>query len=69
MLFRKVQSKMCIYCKHCSNIDKDLLLCVKRGIVSADKSCSKFIYDPLKRIPPRKLAVDRAKFNEDDFNL
>ena len=69
MLFRKSQPKMCAYCKHCSNIDENLLLCAKRGIVSADKSCSKFTYDPLKRIPPKKVAMDRTKFSEDDFNL
>ena len=69
MLFRKTQQKMCAYCKYCSNIDEAFLLCVKRGIVSPNNSCLKFSYDPLKRIPPKKLAVERAKFNEDDFNL
>lgn len=69
MLFRKSQPKMCRYCKHCSNIEDDLLLCVKRGIVSADKSCCKFVYDPLKRVPPKKLVVDRTRFDENDFNL
>ncbi|MBQ3870380.1 MAG: hypothetical protein II777_07495 [Clostridia bacterium] len=46
--------KLCLYCEFAApTYEPDKMLCSKRGIVSCSSKCSKFIYDPLKRIPRR----------------
>lgn len=69
MLFRRKQPKACKHCKHCTLIDDSLVLCIKRGIVSADGSCRKFHYDPCKRIPLKAKAPDFQKYTQSDFDL
>lgn len=47
----------CIYCFF-GNLAKsgDKILCEKVGVVGLDnKTCKKYIYDPLKRIPVKQL--------------
>lgn len=36
------------------------VMCVKNGPVSADGSCNKFVYSPLKRIPTKQLNIEEA---------
>ena len=53
--------KLCLYCEFAApTYEPDKMLCSKRGIVSCSYKCSKFIYDPLKRIPriPKKQILD-----------
>jgi hypothetical protein len=40
------------------------VLCEKQGLVDADFSCKKWIYDPIKRIPKKQLTIHEE---EDDF--
>lgn len=59
-------------CKYCELSMQVLepsgdVLCEKRGIVSANYHCRKYIYDPLKRIPRRPLVVQ--KYTAEDFSL
>lgn len=69
MLFKKKISRSCSYCKHSTKLDDSQFLCAKRGVVPADKSCRKFIYDPFKRVPPKTKASDFSQFENEDFSL
>ena len=69
MLFRKRIPRSCSYCAHGTKLDSEQFLCVKRGVVSADKACRKFTYDPCKRVPPKFKALNFSKYNEEDFVL
>lgn len=69
MLFRKKIERSCLYCAYGTKLDEDTVLCTKRGVVSADRKCRKFSYDPTKRVPPKPKAPDFCKYSEDDFTL
>lgn len=69
MLFRKKIQRACTYCIHGTKIDKDQVLCIKKGVVDADGACKKFSYDPCKRIPPKAKALDFAKYSKEDYSL
>ena len=69
MLFRRKLPKACQYCRHSTQVDDEFMLCVKKGIVSGDKTCAKFHYDPLKRIPVKAKAPDFQKYSDEDFSL
>ena len=69
MLFRKRIPKDCSYCKHAAKFNNDNFLCAKKGIISGNKPCRKFKYDPCKRIPPKPKAVDFQQYESDDFSL
>ncbi len=69
MIFRKKMPRSCSYCQNATKLNDDEMLCTKRGIVSVDKSCRKFVYDPCKRIPPKVKAQDFRTYDETDFSL
>lgn len=69
MLFRKKIPRSCTYCAYGTKIDDEQVLCVKRGVVSAEGACRKFDYDPCKRIPPKPKALDFQKYQDEDFSL
>ncbi len=69
MLFRKKIQRSCLYCAHGARISQDQVVCAKQGVVSADGACRKFRYDPLKRVPPRRKALNFKQYDEEDFSL
>ena len=69
MLFRKKLPRSCSYCVHGTRLNEDEDLCVKKGIVSVDKTCLKFSYDPCKRIPLKAKAANFSKYDDEDFSL
>ncbi len=69
MLFRKRIPRSCQYCVFSAELDKEQLLCTKRGVVPADHQCRKFRYSPCKRIPVKAKALDFKKYENDDFSL
>ena len=69
MFFRKKMPRSCNYCIHGTKLSDEEILCVKKGVVSADKSCRRFSYEPSKRIPPKPKATDFSEFDEKDFTL
>ncbi len=69
MLFRKKITRSCSYCQRGTAMDDNQVLCIKRGIVTADHSCRKFRYAPCKRIPPKMKALDLDKYKDVDFSL
>lgn len=69
MLFRKNIERRCSYCRHCTRLDLDLVLCTKHGIMPEDGNCRKFSYDPCKRIPGKPKVLDLKKYEKEDYSL
>ncbi len=69
MLFRKDIARSCAYCTYGVLLDEERILCSKKGLTTIASSCRRFRYDPLKRIPARKKAVDFTKYDQEDFSL
>ena len=67
-LFNPNIEPRCCYCEHASETSDGMaMLCKKRGIMTKDYYCGKFIYDPLKRDPVRPPRLQR--FDPKDFSL
>ena len=69
MLFRKKIARSCQYCNNATKLNDTEVLCSKRGIMSIEKSCRKFSYDPCKRIPSKAKVSDFSKYDTEDFSL
>lgn len=69
MLFRKKMERSCSYCRRGTKLDDNTVLCAKKGLQSADSQCSRFRYDPIKRIPKKARALDFSKYDNEDFSL
>ena len=69
MLFKKDIEPRCAYCKRGANLDEELVMCMKKGIVSPAGACRAFQYDPLKRVPPKPLSANFSHLKEEDFVL
>ena len=69
MLFRKKISRSCSYCRFCTRLGDEQVLCVKKGVRSIDAKCMRFRYDPCKRIPCKAKAMDFSKYDAEDFSL
>lgn len=69
MLFRKKMEKSCTYCRFGTMLEDSLVLCSKRGVVSTDRKCRKFSYDPIKRVPSNPKSLDFEKYASEDFSL
>ena len=67
-LFGKKIEPNGIYCQHGKAAPgEQMVLCIKKGVVSPYYSCKKFLYDPLKREPrPRP---PKPRFSPEDFSL
>ena len=52
-LFRKDMEKRCAYCASGVRISETEVACERRGIVDCAGHCRRFVYDPLRRVPPR----------------
>ena len=63
-MFDKSIVKCCDYCLHASDFMEGRLLCDIKGPVDPEGKCPKYIYDPIRRIPPedhiKAKAVDPA---------
>ena len=69
MLFRKEIEPRCVYCANGASIGNEQIACLHRGIVPEGYHCRRFVYDPLKRVPPQPAAPDFQKFGDEDFSL
>lgn len=69
MLFRKKIEKSCAYCSHGVLLDEEQVLCAKKGVRALPSKCRKFRYDPTKRIPLKRKALDFQKYDKEDFSL
>lgn len=69
MLFRKKIERSCTYCAHGTVLESGEVLCIKKGVVSGEKPCWRFSYDPCKRIPVKAKPVDFQKYDDEDYSL
>ena len=67
--FEKKMPRSCRYCTHGVCVDGLQIVCSKKGLLQEDISCRRFRYDPLKRVPPRRKALDFSKYDQEDFSL
>ena len=56
-LFRKDMEKRCAYCASGVTISETQVACERRGVVDCTGHCRHFVYDPLRRVPPRPAAL------------
>jgi len=64
-------NKIAPACKYCENakgkvMGDGMILCGRKGVVSSEYNCRAYIYDPLKRIPAKRV---KQKFSQEDFTL
>jgi len=69
MLFRKITERSCSFCLHCTKLNDEQVLCSKRGVMPVNGKCTKFVYDPCKRIPGKAKALDFSKYDQEDYSL
>ena len=69
VLFNRNMEPRCAYCRRCTVLDGERVLCIRKGIVSAGNSCRRFRYDPLKRVPPKPVHADFSRLREEDFSI
>lgn len=69
MLFRKKIEPRCAYCRKGRTISEEEVACVKKGIVAPEDHCRAFVYDPLRRVPPRPAVLDTESLKREDFEL
>lgn len=69
MLFRKNIARSCAYCQHGAKLNEHQILCEKRGVLPIEHSCSRFSYDPCKRVPSKQKASDFSKYDLEDYSL
>ena len=66
-MFRKNMEPRCAYCRKGSVLNDREVICVKKGVVPLESSCSSFRYDPMKRVPPRPAKLNTDHLREEDF--
>lgn len=69
MLFRKDVPHCCDLCANGIKLEENSYLCTKRGNTEYRESCRRFTYDPCKRTPSKKKAMDFSQFDENDYSL
>lgn len=68
-LLRKNIEPRCLYCAHGTPLaDGARMTCRRMGVVAAEHHCRAFLYDPLRRTPPKPARL-RAGYNAQDFSL
>ncbi|MCL2547358.1 MAG: hypothetical protein FWE06_09315 [Oscillospiraceae bacterium] len=67
-LFIKSQPPACAYCRWVKLLDDNRLQCDKYGDVQPMHKCRRFVYDPLKRVPPKPLVL-KQEYEQDEFKI
>ncbi len=68
-LFQENIEPRCAYCAKGAPLEEGRVLCAKKGVMPAGGRCSRFHYDPLKRVPPKPAVLDTSKLSPEDFQL
>lgn len=66
--FRKDMEKRCAYCASGVRISETEVACERRGIVDCAGHCRRFVYDPLRRVPPRPAGL-KEEHDPKEFEL
>lgn len=67
MLFNRKEYRFCANCARSAALGDGQLLCPRKGVVSENRCCSAFQYDPLKRKPARPIQLPHP--TDADFTL
>lgn len=68
-IFDKSIPKMCKHCTFAIDIDDETCLCKHKSVVTYDYKCSKYKYDPLRRVPAQKPDFNPSTYSHEDFKL
>ena len=68
-MFNRNIEPSCAYCIHSTDLGYNEYMCTKRGIMSAEGSCGKYVYEPTKRIPFKQPVLVETGYTEADFEL
>ena len=69
MLFDRKIEPSCSYCSFGTALDRDEVMCIKRGIMAGSGSCASFHYEPTKRVPEVGPSFVVTGYTEEDFTL
>ena len=69
MLFRRDIVPRCAYCQRGNAISERVVVCRRKGVVAAEFHCTRFKYDPFKRVPPRPVKLETSRLTEEDFRI
>ena len=69
MLFRRDIEPRCAYCQRGNAISEREVVCRRKGVVAAEFHCTRFKYNPFKRVPPRPVKLETSKLSEEDFRI
>ena len=67
-LFTKKQPPACEYCRRAGIAADGSLTCAKQGSVEPTHKCRRFVYDPIKRVPPKPLVL-KQDYEPDEFKI
>ena len=68
-ILRKKIEPRCTYCARGVPLSwRDVIGCVRRGVMEAGDHCRHFRYDPMKRVPPGQAKL-RGDFSDADFEI
>ena len=67
-IFKKDIDPRCAYCAKGKDLARGDIGCVHKGVVKAHFSCRKFVYDPLRRVPPKPVRLGK-KYTDKDFEI
>lgn len=59
----------CRFCAHCRIVDETEAICKKRGIVTLESKCFRYLYDPTKRFPAEPGYLKPGTFSAEDFAI
>lgn len=69
-MFRQKIEPACCYCSHSFEVADGYVNCTRKKLtMGPDESCSRFQYDPLKRVPTKQKALDFSKYEQYDYSL
>lgn len=68
MLFNKNIEPRCIYCARGKKLNNDYISCMRFGVVSSGYHCKRFVYDPMKRVPPARKKIN-TNFDPSAFSI
>lgn len=68
MIFKKDIEPRCAYCAKGKELGAGEIGCVRYGVVKSHFKCGRFVYDPLRRVPPKPVRLGK-KYSDKDFEI
>lgn len=68
-LFQTKIDPRCAYCANGRPMNNGQVVCPKKGVMDAASHCRKFVYDPLRRVPPKAQTAPPDVLKDEDLSL